>query len=337
MSEHDPIHDLESFGTGGVTMTPIAPSDVRRLGDRRRTRRRATVATVSVAAVLAAVVPFVLTSGGHDDGDSAPPIVSTPTQSTSPSPPPTPTEITFPNGGIQVNALIDTDKLEGTTEAFKTFIAHVWQIDADSGCASPQVVVQKYSSRGYARGSVGGCSGYVALWVLREGRWAEALGTQDEWQCDDLARFAIPQSFAGDCYWPPFGPHAVDGLRIGMTPEEITAAGGTVLGDPGDDCRGVVMPGFTKVSQQDPFAALVSRGRLALVFAGKDVRTPEGVARGSTEAEVRAAFPQGHLNSHNYWIVPIDAGSEYSIGLNGAGHLVSEIAIQTTGRQYCVG
>ena len=78
-------------------------------------------------------------------------------------------------------------------------------------CATPDITVKKYSSAGFALGGVGGCGGYVALWSLQDGTWKEALGTQDEWTCGDLARFGVPDVFAGDCYRPQGG--ARPGLR----------------------------------------------------------------------------------------------------------------------------
>jgi hypothetical protein len=90
-------------------------------------------------------------------------------------------------------------KLEGTTEEFKKFIADVWRSDAHHGCPMPPITVEKYSTAGYALGAVGGCGGYVALWVHEDGHWTEALATQDQWRCADLARYGVPTSFAGKC------------------------------------------------------------------------------------------------------------------------------------------
>src|SRR4051812_9212916 len=240
MSEHDPIRDLESFGTGGVTMTPIPASEVRRLGNRRRARRRTTaVVAGAVVAVLAIGVPVALTHGGDARGsgyiaDQTPTPTSAATQqpsptatasdsATAPETPATPQVITYPGIGIEVSAAADADKLTGTSAEFKAFIADQAEKAAADGGSCPDaahgVAVHKYSSAGYAVGSVNSRGGYVALWVIHDNTWQEGYGTQDVWDCAVLNYYGVPHSFAGDCfnYTGDFGPSKVQGLRLGMS------------------------------------------------------------------------------------------------------------------------
>jgi hypothetical protein len=76
MSERDPIRDLENFGTGGVPVTPLSPAEVRRLGDRRRTRRNALATAAVVAAIAAIATPFAFLGGAADDPTPTPPATS---------------------------------------------------------------------------------------------------------------------------------------------------------------------------------------------------------------------------------------------------------------------
>ncbi|RJS46511.1 sensor domain-containing protein [Nocardioides cavernaquae] len=92
MSERDPIRDLENFGTGGVPVTPLSPAEVRRLGDRRRTRRNAVVATGAVAVVAVIAAPFAFLGGGPNRPEPpsttiTPTVTPSVTDSAEPAPP----------------------------------------------------------------------------------------------------------------------------------------------------------------------------------------------------------------------------------------------------------
>jgi hypothetical protein len=235
-----------------------------------------------------------------------------------------------------VTSAADTAQLDGTPETFRTFIVGVWQKDADQGCATPTVTVQKYSSAGYALGGVGGCGGYAALWVDQDGHWKEALGTQDQWRCSDLRRFDVPTSFAGECYGPStvFGPTEDQGLRLGMSREQVVAAGGTVVG-PAGACQGVNPPGLTpqKDSTLGFLSAMPGKGVVAL-FAQDDQVTPEGISAGSSRSDVERAYPRGHFDpKRGAWIVPIDAGSHYRFDFDH--RRVRLVSLEAEGPQDC--
>ncbi|MDO9494977.1 MAG: hypothetical protein Q7J48_04680 [Nocardioides sp.] len=80
----DPIDELENFDPG-APMTPLPPSEVRRLGDRHRRRRTAGIALAAAAAVaIIATGSVVLAGGGEPQGlDPAPP---NPSETTTSSP-----------------------------------------------------------------------------------------------------------------------------------------------------------------------------------------------------------------------------------------------------------
>ena len=76
----DPIHDLENFNSEGLPVNPLAPSEVRRLGDRMRRRRNAAAAVAGVAAVAVIAAPIALYAGR--DGSSAPSPAPSPSSTT---------------------------------------------------------------------------------------------------------------------------------------------------------------------------------------------------------------------------------------------------------------
>jgi hypothetical protein len=342
MSEHDDlIRELESFDIGGDTMVPTPPSEVRRLGDRRRAQRRATVlVAASVVAVLAVGIPLALTRDGDPDGS----------RNISQTPSSTPTRatvdpvITYPGAGVQVTAIADVSKLDGTTGSFKDFIADAWRDDARTGCATPTITVQKYSSDGFALGGVGGCGGYQALWVTTDAHWQQALATQDEWLCGDLARFDVPDGFAGDCYGPKevLGPDADYGLRLGMTMDEVRAAGGTVSeasNDGTDFCRTVNPKDVPEVVDENGSTHVVGylsvdpdRGVVAL-FAQENQVTPRGIRIGSSVHELKAAYPEATRGGFGSYYVTIDDASRYRFDIEGSS--IRDISLVLDGPQGC--
>ena len=316
----DPIEALENFGTGGIAVNPLEPAAVRRLGDQRRRRQTTMYGAIAAVALAAAVIPTAILAT-RDDGAKPPSITNTTTPEPTPTETPTPSTIVFPENGVTVRSQADLAKLVGTTDDFKSFIGTALQTDAGS-CPTPEIDVMKYSSSGYASGGVGGCGGYRALWAIQNGRWKEALGTQDEWLCGDLNRFDIPESFAGGCYGPAglFGPEENLGLRLGMTADEVSAAGGTVTG-PGNGCQ-FVFPAGAKPSGTATLgylSATAGKGVVAL-YAQKDQVTPQGIRLGDLKDTVEKAYPEGHLQQpQGAWYAPITSSSYYRFDFNADG------------------
>lgn len=349
MPEHstDPIRALEDFRPGALGHPPLDPTEVRRLGDRRRTRRHTLVGVAAAVAVLAAVVPVAVLAAGDDTGGRSPefaPAPPSPTSTPSPSTKtatPAPGVITFPGNGLELDDPGEVDELEGTTPAFRAYIKQViiqTQADGES-CpdAFHGVTVQKYSSAGYAIGGVNACGGYVALWVQRDGVWQEGMGTQDGWDCDTLSYLDVPVSFAGECSQESgsFGPDAVGDIRLGMTEAQIEAAGGTVTDSPGgESCRGLLFPYQLPVENRTDGSFSERRGLVAM-FARPGMKTPERIGLGSSLDKVRAAYPQGQLGENGYWVVPLGGDTEYQFGIE-ADDTVGEVVFTRTD-QDCFG
>lgn len=71
----DPIKDLENFSDEGASMDPLAPSEVRRRGDRMRRRNHGMAALGTAAAVAVIAATGFLLPGGTDRGDEPGPVV----------------------------------------------------------------------------------------------------------------------------------------------------------------------------------------------------------------------------------------------------------------------
>ena len=91
----DPIDDLENFNSEGLPVNPLAPSEVRRLGDRMRRRRNATAVVAGVAAVAVIAAPIALFASRDNSSSPSPaPPATSPTgspdvdETTPPSPEP---------------------------------------------------------------------------------------------------------------------------------------------------------------------------------------------------------------------------------------------------------
>jgi hypothetical protein len=84
----DPINDLENFNSEGLPVNPLAPSEVRRLGDRMRRRRNVTAAVAGVAAVAVIAAPIALFAGRDNSSAPAPDPTTSTTGSPDVTPPP---------------------------------------------------------------------------------------------------------------------------------------------------------------------------------------------------------------------------------------------------------
>ncbi|HET6151849.1 MAG TPA: hypothetical protein VFE15_02780 [Marmoricola sp.] len=313
----DPTRDLENFGTGGIVTTPLPPSEVRRLGDRRRTRRRTTTAVASFAVLAAVAVPFALTNhGGADGSRQVGPATTSPSTSPTPTPKAPPAVITYPDPGIEVSSPQESDKLVGTSVAFQKFIGDQARRAVEDGSACPDaahgVTVQKYSSSGYAIGGVNSCGGYEALWVRSNGVWAEGQGTQDIWDCDALTYLHVPTSFTGPCgnESGDFGLPGAGGPEPGMSASKLHAAG-LVLTDPKRDppCSGVVTDSPTIPTDGEGLYSPTDG--LVQVYATTLMMTEKSVGLGTLRSKVRAAYPDGQGDGGSIYTVPRPGGTVF--------------------------
>jgi hypothetical protein len=108
------------------------------------------------------------------------------------------------------------DRLPGAPTAFRKFVKNelhrVWAILGHyPNCkTSPEVFVHAIRTDGFALGGeivrprgahCDGGGGHAAIWAIRQGRWKEVIGTQDEWPCSRLERFGIPSEIGvHQCY-----------------------------------------------------------------------------------------------------------------------------------------
>jgi hypothetical protein len=105
--------------------------------------------------------------------------------------------------GIVVAKAADVAKLEGAPDDFKQFIAGI--IDSnrslpDDDCKFT-VGVAKIDTSGFAAGSLHSCGGAAYIWAKRDGVWQEVWAGQELPQCDEMTKYSIPKSIAGDtCY-----------------------------------------------------------------------------------------------------------------------------------------
>jgi hypothetical protein len=269
------------------------------------------------------------------------------------TPDPPPAVVNFGEKGIHVISAADVDRLDGTTLAFRQFILDTALPKAKAGLAEchqadPQyfdpdkggVWVYKFAQAGYAVGEVDDCSGYMVLWRDVDSTWKQVVGTQEQFSCADLDRYDIPHSFIeGDCFdaSEQFGPTWAFAFKIGQTTEQVRGVGGTITGDPEGDCATVTKPNVVG-SANDPLKEVaMTRGKVIAIFASEGFYTPKGIGIGSTEDEVKTAYPNGQFDGMGgYYHVPINSLSEYEIGFNGSKK-VSELLIQTTGEQRCYG
>lgn len=312
----DPFHELENFGNGGIVTTPLAPSEVRRRGDRHRARRRAAVVTATAAVVVAALVPaFALTGRDATRGMPGPAGTPTPTATASP------TVVTFPEQGLEITRPEDVGRLRGTSADFQEFVAAQVRLAVEAGSACPDaahgVTVKKWSSAGYAIGAFSDCGGYQALWVDDDGTWIQGMGTQDVWSCTTLRYLAVPTSFAGQCAAEAggFGPAGTPTLTLGMTKAQVEATGARVDAFvDGTSCAAIYQRQPTRTPGGD---GLLDRNLgLLQIDARPDDITPERISLGSTYAEVKAAYPALRREADG-WVVPLPGQAQYRMEFTG--------------------
>jgi hypothetical protein len=320
--EHiDPFRELENFGSGGIVTTPLEPSEVRRLGNKHRTQRRARIAGAVAAVLVAAVVPVaVIASQG--DGKAAPSPTDKPSATVSPA---APKVVTYPGNGVMVSSPQESDKLTGTSVDFQSFIGDQARQAQESGAACPDaahgVTVTKWSSAGYAVGDYNDCGGYQALWVDLDGTWVQGAGGNDVWNCTTLDYLAVPRDFAGECAAEAggFGPAGTANYQLGMSPAQIVAAGGSVGATVAGTSCGRLYEYEQPSSAPNGIDGLLREDvGLVQINARPDDITPERISLGSTYAQTKAAYPALHRDAEG-WVVPLPGQAEYRFDFTGSG------------------
>jgi hypothetical protein len=125
-------------------------------------------------------------------------------------------------------------------------------------------------------------------------------------------------------------------MRVGMTIEEASTALGAQLVPDGqfdepDACQTMHVEGVTG---EDPLRFMAQGGRITRVsdYGSRDATTPEGVGVGSTDAEVRAAYPAAIEQPAKYnappahdllvWTTPNESGVRFELNEQGVVTIV---------------
>lgn len=101
---------------------------------------------------------------------------------------------------IELKRPSDVAELTGAPQSFKDYLAGL--LAKKSDCQFGLTIgVQRIRTDGFAVGGVTECGGHAAVWAVVNGRWQEAIGTQDGWHCGDLKKYRVPDSLVGtQCY-----------------------------------------------------------------------------------------------------------------------------------------
>ncbi|MFI6904326.1 hypothetical protein ACIBKY_23915 [Nonomuraea sp. NPDC050394] len=92
---------------------------------------------------------------------------------------------------------------------------------------------------------------------------------------------------------PTLGPYGAGKVKLGMSAKRAKATGKIVLKRSGEHggCSGWDLKAYP--TGKNSVGLYISRKRgVAVIFAGKGMRTPEGIGIGSTMRQVRRAYPK---------------------------------------------
>jgi hypothetical protein len=129
-----------------------------------------------------------------------------------------------------------------------------------------------------------------------------------------------------------FGPDGYGDVRLYLTAEEVddtgqaTVSGGTPTGP---SCTQLTYAGSSK----DQVDGYVSSFGVVVLFAPSGVKTPEGLAVGSPEADVRRLYPDAEKQVAG-WRIPLDGGRQYFATVDETGS-VAELSLESAD-QTCI-
>lgn len=116
---------------------------------------------------------------------------------------------------------------------------------------------------------------------------------------------------------PTLDSHGYGAVKLGMTVKQATATGDVVKKMPGGGgCSGWDLKRFP--TPKDSVGIYISpRVGLAAIFAGKGMKTPEGIKIGSTAKQLKAAYPHIKKDFHGYYVITVPGNKKayYSFGV----------------------
>lgn len=130
---------------------------------------------------------------------------------------------------------------------------------------------------------------------------------------------------------PELGPQGYSGLRLGMPLAEAKATGKLVEkdSDPTTGCQTYQLKEGSGVVS----GVAISAAKGVAVFTANRARTPEGVGPGSSEEDVKAAYPGLEAGAEGYR-VKAGGNAEYSFAISGGS--LSTFSLRLSG-QDCAG
>lgn len=148
---------------------------------------------------------------------------------------------------------------------------------------------------------------------------AEAKPTPDAWGTAPVQIGTILQEPTANDTKPTLGPYGYGSVKLGMSVEQAKATGAIVRKKSVKEgrCTGWDLKRFP-TAKNDANIYISSKRGVALIFAAKGVKTPEGIKIGSTLQQVRTAYPGVKQRVDVIWTakVPGNKKAHYTFYLN---------------------
>lgn len=122
---------------------------------------------------------------------------------------------------------------------------------------------------------------------------------------------AFAQSASAQSAKTTLGPYGYGKVRLGMSEKQAKATGAVVLKKAGEagSCAGWDLKALP--SGKDNVGLYISKKRgVALIFAAKGVKTPEGIGLGSTMTQIKKAYPGVKTAASGYPYVGVPGNSK---------------------------